>query len=88
MPKFVCICKTVIDLSPIPAPDQWMIISDNEMTNVFEKEEKDEIIDVSYIYQQMKIVIKCPNCGRLHIFWDGFEKSPIIYKIDDTFTIV
>lgn len=32
--------KTVIDLSPIPAPDQWIIISDNEMTNVFEKEEK------------------------------------------------
>jgi hypothetical protein len=40
-------------------------------------------VDIEQLYMEMKIVVKCPNCGRLHIFNEGFDKAPIIYRIDN-----
>lgn len=76
MPKIRCVCDYVISLSEIPSPNQYLMISDVEMDN-YEGE-----VDVEQLYMAMKIVVKCPNCGRLHIFYNGFDKDPIIYRID------
>jgi hypothetical protein len=77
MPKIKCVCECIISLSEIPSPNQYLIISDIEMDNYVGK------VDIEQLYMEMKIVVKCPNCGRLHIFNEGFDKAPIIYRIDN-----
>lgn len=76
MPKIRCICNYVISLSEIPSPNQYLMISDVEMDNYEGK------VDVEQLYMAMKIVVKCPNCDRLHVFYEGFDKDPIIYRIE------
>jgi hypothetical protein len=39
-------------------------------------------VDAGEVYMKMEIVIKYPDCGGLHIFWDGFDKPQMIYKIE------
>jgi hypothetical protein len=31
----------------------------------------------------MSIVVKCSNCGRLHVFWNGFDEPQTIYRKDE-----
>jgi len=77
MPKIRCICDTVINLSVIPCPHKLMIISEKSYFNYPENIEWDSL------YSEMNIVVKCPECGRLHIFGDGFENPQVIYKIEE-----
>lgn len=76
MAKIKCICNNQIWLGEIPSPHQYMIISDSEYDKFHGQ------IDSEELYMAMKIVVKCDNCGRLHFFWDGFNKPPIIYLKD------
>lgn len=76
MPKIRCVCDHVISLNEIPSPNQYLIISDVEMDN-YEGQ-----VEAEQLYMAMKIVVKCPNCSRLHIYNNGFDKDPIIYRID------
>jgi len=39
-------------------------------------------IKAEELYSEMKIVAHCPNCGRLHVFYNGFDKDPVVYRID------
>lgn len=75
MPKIKCECENIISLSDIPSPNQWMIISDVDYEKYFDTE-----IDHNKLYMEMQIVVKCKVCGRLYVYWDGFENKPIIYK--------
>ena len=77
MPKIRCKCNFVIGLGQIPSPDQFMIISDVEYDH-FEGQ-----VDSEEIYSAMKVVAKCPNCGRIHIFWNGFDNPQTIYKLEE-----
>lgn len=77
MPKLKCECGEVIDLSGIPSPNQYLIISDIE----FDKFEGN--VDSELIYSQMKIVVKCSFCMRLYIYFNGFDQKPLIYKLDN-----
>lgn len=76
MPKLLCLCDFVIPLHGIPCQDQYMIFSDVEFDKFPEETKVDDVYDIS------QIVIKCPNCGRLHIFWNGFRNPQTIYKIE------
>jgi len=76
MPKLKCICEEVIDLSGIPSPNQYLIISDADFDNFEGK------VDAELIYSKMQIVVKCPSCKRLYIYCDGFDKEPTIYKLE------
>jgi hypothetical protein len=78
MPKILCDCGFTIPLGDIPSSNQYLIISDVEFEPFFEQ--KVNAVDV---YAAMKLVVKCPECGRLHIFWDGFDKPGIIYKVEE-----
>ena len=78
MPKVQCKCNFVINASQIPSPYQYLIISDKEFDQ-FEGQ-----VDAEEIYSLMKIVLKCPNCGRLHVFWNGFDKPQQIYKLEES----
>lgn len=75
MPKVRCSCGNIMGLGQIPSPNQLLIMSDKDY---------DEIsygsIDPEVLYDKFNIVAKCDICGRLLIFWDGFDKDPAIYK--------
>jgi len=79
MPKIKCLCNFIILLGDIPSVNQLNIISDVEFFKFFENDN----CNVGEIYHAMKIVVKCPNCGRLHVFWDGYDKPQRIYKLEE-----
>jgi hypothetical protein len=31
------------------------------------------------IYLNATIAFPCPGCGRLHIYWHGFDQEPTVY---------
>jgi hypothetical protein len=77
MPKIKCKCNFVIRLGEIPSSNQFMIISDVEFDKFEDKTNSQEI------YMAMKVVAKCPNCGRLHVFWNEFDHPQTIYKPEE-----
>lgn len=76
MPKVLCKCGHFINLSDIPSPNQRLMISDVDYDKYWGK------IDAEELFKEMTLVVVCPNCGRLYIYYDGFDKPPIIYKKD------
>jgi len=77
MPKLRCNCDFIIPLGEIPSPNQYLIISDMEYDK-FEGQ-----VDAEAVYNVMKLVVKCPNCSRLHIFWNGFENPQSVYQLEE-----
>ena len=57
----------------IPNPIEWLIVSDK----VYESFQG--TIDAEALYQSMDSILKCPKCGRLWVFWDGFDSEPSCY---------
>ena len=77
MPKIVCECKNIIDLGGIPSENQFLIISDMD----FDKFQG--LVDAEAIYKEFKVVAKCQKCERLHIFWNGFDKTASVYAQEE-----
>lgn len=77
MPKIRCVCDYVISLSEIPNPNQYHMISDISFERYF-----DIAIKAEELYNEMKIVVRCSNCERLHVFYNGCDKEPVIYQVD------
>jgi len=73
MPKIKCKCDNFISYSEIPNPNEYLVISDV----AFDK--YDEQIEREKLYTEMKSILCCDSCGRLWIFWDGFENEPTPY---------
>jgi hypothetical protein len=78
MPKILCDCVDSIPLGAIPSSNQYLIISDVDFEPFFELK-----VNAEDVYAAMKLAAKCPECGRLHIFWDGFHKPGIVYKVEE-----
>ncbi|PWG82120.1 hypothetical protein [Pararcticibacter amylolyticus] len=78
MPRIKCVCEYVIQLGDIPSDNQLMIIEDKDFEKFFDVKE----LEAELIYSSMKIAARCPNCGRLHIFWDGFDHPQMIYGLE------
>lgn len=78
MPKVLCKCGHWINLSDIPSPNQMLIISD------IEYDKFQGLVDPEKIFMAMHIVAVCSVCGRLYIYYNGFDKPPTIYKKDST----
>jgi len=75
MPKIRCECGNIIGLDKIPSPNQMLLISDTDFDKYWEGEP-----DIEKLYHEMKIVATCRKCGRLYVFWNGFDKRPVIYR--------
>jgi hypothetical protein len=73
MPKLQCTCGMVLNYGQIPCPDEWLLISDVEFDRYSGS------VDVEKVYAAMKSLLKCPQCNRLYIFWDGFDRDPEIF---------
>lgn len=81
MPKIKCLCGNIISLSQIPSPNQFLMISDEKLDGF-----KDNI-DTEQLYLAMDIVVHCVTCERLHVYYNGFNKPAIIYKVDKDLAI-
>ncbi len=76
MPSLLCKCEHKIQYGAIPCPDEWLFISD-EGYDQFSGD-----VNAEEIYRAMSSFLKCPNCGRLWVFWEGFAKPPTAYKAE------
>ena len=74
MPKMLCTCDNVIFLHEIPCPHEWRLISDVEYGRLWEEHATHE-----QIADATTLAVKCDECGRLFIYWDGFDKQPTEY---------
>ncbi len=81
MPKILCRCENLIDLTPIPCPDGFEMISEDEMNSLYSAPSgaaEDFIERFRRVSQQ---VYKCPYCGRLLVFWNKDQKATF-YNLD------
>jgi hypothetical protein len=67
MPGLDCRCGLRIGYGEIPCSDEYLLISDVEFEPFWEE------MDVERLYNSMRGVLKCPRCGRLWVFWDGYQ---------------
>jgi len=74
MPKFICPCGELIDCGRIPNPAEWHLISDEEFDQLR------GVADVEDIYLATRIVLICPKCDGLIVFWNGFDHRPTVYR--------
>lgn len=74
MAKYRCVCGETLTFSgEIPHPYQYDFVSDVEYDMY------SGLIDAEELYRAMKAFFKCPRCGRLWFFWDGFDRDPVVY---------
>jgi hypothetical protein len=73
MPAILCRCNRRISVGEIPCSDQWLFISDTQF-DAFSGS-----VDAEEVYKAMKSFIKCPACGRLWVYWNGFQSDPQEY---------
>jgi hypothetical protein len=70
MPGLGCKCGYRISYGEIPCSDEYLFISDTEFESHWDKE-----LDTQKLYEAMNGFLKCPTCGRLWIFWNGYQKA-------------
>lgn len=73
MPKFLCKCGEVVSYSEIPNPVEYLFISDVEY------DQFQRTLDAEELYNKMKSILQCKNCGRLWVYWNGFDHEPVSY---------
>lgn len=73
MPKFLCKCGEMLRYSDIPCKIEYKFISDEDYDSY------QGSVDTEKLYSEMKSIIKCPDCNRLWVFWNGFENEPTQY---------
>jgi hypothetical protein len=79
MAKFSCLCDNIIRVSgDIPNPIEWKIMSDVQF-DMFEG-----IVDVELVYRACNSMFRCAKCGRLWVYWDGFDAEPACYSPERT----
>jgi hypothetical protein len=69
MPGIQCTCGERISYGEIPCPHEWLFVSDKQF------EEFSGQIDAEEVYRTMRSFLRCPSCGRLWVFWNGFQNA-------------
>lgn len=73
MPAIACNCGRRISYGEIPCAHEWLVISDTDFDRLSGH------VDVDQIYNTATSLLRCPECGRLWIFWKGFDHEPSEY---------
>lgn len=73
MPGIKCICNNIIRYGEIPNPNEMLMISDIDFDKHYEN------INTEELYKEMKSILICNVCGRLWVYWDGFQSDPKSY---------
>jgi hypothetical protein len=64
MPKLLCKCSEVLRYGEIPCPIEWRLISDVDFERLSGQ------VDAEAVYQATQMMLRCPRCDRLWVFWD------------------
>jgi hypothetical protein len=75
MPAIICKCDQKIGYGAIPNPDEWLVISDTTFDGFSGQ------VDADAIYRAAASMLRCPRCGRVWVFWDGFDSDPTEYVL-------
>lgn len=70
MPGITCACGTQISYGEIPCANEWLFLSDPDFEKLTGQ------VDAEAIYRAMKSFLRCPRCGRLWVFWNGYGEPP------------
>jgi hypothetical protein len=73
MPSIACKCGYRLDFGQVPNPTEWLVISDTRFEGFVGS------VDAEELYAEFEHFLKCPKCGRLWIYWDGFKNPPTCY---------
>ncbi len=76
MPKFICKCSKVINCSNIPNEHEYHLISDVKLDTYKEK------ISLFEFSLDTTIVLSCPSCSRLIVFWEGWDSKPQFFLLE------
>jgi hypothetical protein len=75
MSSIICKCQKHLHISgEIPNPVEWLIISDAAYDGF------SGLIDAEGLYRAFRHMLKCPDCGRLWVYWDGFKGVAKCYE--------
>jgi hypothetical protein len=67
MPKLQCRCNYTIDLSPIPCPDEFYMISSEALESIYDAMESSVSLAEERLESNTRSVVVCPKCGRLYL---------------------
>jgi hypothetical protein len=74
--KFLCACgKEIRTSGDIPHPYEWLLLADNDVP----EDAWEGRIGWKQLYDRVTHAFKCPACGRLWVYWDGFASKPTRY---------
>lgn len=73
MPALNCACGRRLGFGEIPNPIEFLLISETDY------DAYSGLVDSEELYRKMASMLKCPTCGRLWIFWQGFAYEPKAY---------
>jgi hypothetical protein len=73
MPGILCSCGKALKYGVVPCPIEWLLISDTEADRYQGQ------IDAEDLYRAARSLLRCPDCDRLWVFWEGFQKAPTEY---------
>jgi hypothetical protein len=87
MPKFACNCGYIIDLVPTPAPEEFLLVPESAIEQVSELLESRKTLDREMFYELIDRnairVIRCPNCGRIHVQREKGAKEFVSFVRED-----
>lgn len=71
--KTHCRCGELLRWSQIPNPIEWVFMSDAKLIQL------PDTVDYVALVGELNRFLKCPSCGRLVVFWNGFGQDPEFY---------
>jgi len=86
MNKLACRCGETLRYGTVPCPLEWLMISDHQR---FEENSVADLradtitadLSVSELADTMTRLLRCPVCGRLWVFWSGYDQPPVEYVV-------
>lgn len=70
MPGMQCRCGAILRYGELPCPIEWRIISDVDF-DAFSG-----MVDAEDVYRAARGALRCPECRRLWVFWNGWGEEP------------
>ncbi len=95
MPKLLCNCGDVIDLSKIPVEGEYSFVEakqwDEIVHHLVQIVRVADITDQEFLRERISDTLagfgsyfyKCPHCDELIVFWQGSEKGQAYRLLDD-----
>jgi len=85
MPKLLCKCGTVIDLSRVPAPNEFSLIPESSIEAAGDQAEQGRLDRESLfkvLDETARPVVECPKCRRLHVRESGLGGKYMSYVVE------